>query len=91
MLADSAGNREFSLFYLGLSRMGLNRTDDAILSFEELLESGSGELIHDAGWYLALCYMKQDMPDKTRDLLEEISVSDSPYKKDARRILRSIR
>ena len=91
MLADSALTRDYALLYLGHSRMSLNQTEKAILSFEILLQTGNPELMHDARWYLSLCYLKMNLPEKAIKILEQIEFSDSPYKTDAKRILRSIR
>ena len=91
MLSDSVLTRDYALLYLGHSYMSLNQTEKAISSFENLIQTGNVELIDDAGWYLSLCYLKTARPERARELLEQISVSDSPYKSEAKRIIRSIR
>ena len=91
MLADSAGTREFALLYLGHSYMGLNRSDLAIEAYTQLIDSASGALPGEAKWYMALCYLKKEKTSEAVALLKEISGSASPYRSEARKILRSLR
>ena len=90
MLADSIPIRDHALLYLGHSYLGLNLTDMAASSYQQVMESSNLTLLDDAKWYLSLCYLKKDMPDKATELLYEISDSDSPYKRDSKEILRRI-
>ena len=90
-LADSIPTRDFSMLYLGHAYMGLNQTLSAISAYEKLIPEAEGALLDDTRWYLSLCYLKKEMLDKAIVLLEEISVSDSPYRAESRQLLRSIR
>ncbi len=91
MLADSAVAGDYALLYLGHSYMGLSRTDRAITVYLQLVETANGDLLEDTRWYLSLCYLKKEMIEEANTLLEEISISDSPYRSESRKILRSIR
>ncbi len=90
MLADSAGLREYSLFYAGHAYMHLNLTDKAIETFQTLLKEAAGELTPATRWYLALCYLKTGQAESSKELLVQLKESDSPYRKDARMLLRDL-
>ncbi|HEC41751.1 MAG TPA: tetratricopeptide repeat protein [Bacteroides sp.] len=90
LLADSSGLRSWSLFYAGSSYMLLNQTDKAIEYFQSALDEPGDEVISPAHWHLALCYLKQGMPEIAREHL--ILLSDDPvYRKDANRILKLLK
>ncbi len=90
MLADSSRLREYSLLYAGNAYMHLNRTDKAIETFQELLADASDEIIPATRWYMALCYVKLGDPALSREQLELILETDSPFRKDARMLLRDL-
>lgn len=90
MLEDSAGLREYSLFYAGQSYLHQNLTENAINKFQQLLEDASGTMIPLARWYLALCYLKKGEDALSKEQLLMVAATDSPFRKDARRLLRDL-
>jgi len=90
MLEDSAGLREYSLFYAGQSYLHQNLTENAIDTFQQLLEDASGDMVPLTRWYLALCYLKTGETALSKEQLIMVAASDSPFRKDARRLLRDL-
>jgi tetratricopeptide (TPR) repeat protein len=90
ILADSSDLRGYSLFYTGHSYMHLNLTDKAIETFQRLLYDAPGDLIAATRWYLALCYLKTGEAALSKEQLLLIEDTESPFKKDARMLLRDL-
>jgi tetratricopeptide (TPR) repeat protein len=90
MLADSSGLREYSLFYAGHTYIQLNLTGKAIETFQGLLEDAPDDLIPDIRWYLALCYLKTGEATLSKEQLLLIVETDSPYRRNARMLLRDL-
>jgi tetratricopeptide (TPR) repeat protein len=90
MLADSNVHRDYSLFYAGHAYMHLNLTDKAIETFKRLLDDAQGDMIPATRWYLALCYLKSGEAALSKEQLLLIEKTDSPYRRDARMLLRDL-
>jgi len=90
MLADSSTLRGYSLFYAGHAYMHQNLTVKAIETFQKLLDDAPGDLIPATRWYLALCYLKTGEAALSKEQLMLIEETDSPFGKDARRLLRDL-
>jgi len=90
MLADSSQVRAWALFYEGCSYMALNQPEKAAGIFQTVLDEGDGEVLSDAKWQLALCYIRLSRPEKATDLLMSLR-EDPAYRKDAGKILRILR
>lgn len=90
MLSDSAGIREYSLFYAGHSYLHQNLTEKAIEKFQELLDETQGDLIPATRWYLALCYLKTGEAALSKEQLLLIEETESPFRKEARMLLRDL-
>ncbi len=90
MLADSSTPRGYSLFYAGLAYMHLNLTDKAIETFQGLLDDAPGDMIPATRWYLALSYLKTGEAAFSKEQLLLIAETDSPFRKDARMLLRDL-
>ncbi|MEE9461019.1 MAG: tetratricopeptide repeat protein [Bacteroidales bacterium] len=90
MLADSSTLSGYSLFYAGLAYMHLNLTDKAIETFQGLLDDDPGDMIPATRWYLALCYLKAGEASLSKEQLLLIEETDSPFRKDARMLLRDL-
>jgi tetratricopeptide (TPR) repeat protein len=90
MLADSSEFRQYSRFFTGHAYLHLNHIDQAIESFEGLLEEGAGDLETATSWYLALCYLKTGDATLSREQLEQVSGTDTPYGIDAGKLLREL-
>jgi tetratricopeptide (TPR) repeat protein len=87
MLADSSDLRQYSLFYAAHAYLHLNLTDRAIKTFLDLLDEGPGELETATRWYLALSYLRSGEEALSKEQLKQVAATDSPYRKDARRLL----
>ena len=90
MLSDSAGLREYSLFYAGHAYMHQSLTGKAIETFEELLDDAQGDLIPSTRWYLALCYLKKGEAALSKEQLLLIEETESPFRKKARSLLHDL-
>jgi tetratricopeptide (TPR) repeat protein len=90
MLADSAGLREYALFYAGQSYLHQNLTDKAIETFQQLLGEASGDMIPLTRWYLALCYLKTGEAALAKEQLMLLDETDSPFRRDARLLMRDL-
>jgi len=76
--------------YSGISHMEIKEYEEANKRFNRIIEHKANAFIESANWYLALCYLMTEDADKAKDLFEEISGSNSYYKKEARRILKKM-
>jgi tetratricopeptide (TPR) repeat protein len=90
MLSDSSTLRGYSLFYAGLTYMHLKLNDKAIEKFQGLLDDAQVDLIAPTRWYLALCYLKNGEAALSREQLLLIEDMESPYRRDARKLLRDL-
>ena len=90
MLSDSLTHGGYSRFYAGHAYLHLNLSDKAIKSFQGLLDEDPGDLEHATRWYLALAYLKEGNSTQSREQLELLKASDSPFKKNARMLLRDL-
>jgi len=90
MLSDSAGLREYSLFYAGHAYVHQGLTGKAIETFEELLDDAQGELIQATRWYLALSYLKKGEAVLSKEQLLLLEETDSPFRKKARSLLHDL-
>jgi hypothetical protein len=90
MLSDSAGLREYSLFYAGHAYMHQSLTGKAIDTFEELLDDAQGDLIPATRWYLALSYLKKGEATLSKEQLLLIEETESPFRKKARSLLHDL-
>jgi len=60
-------------------------------SFFRVISDNNNFYIDHAQWYLALCYLKTDEPEKAVEQLAIIEKSKTIYRKEARKIIRSLR
>jgi tetratricopeptide (TPR) repeat protein len=90
MLTNISTLRGYSLFYAGHTYLHLKLTDKAIEKFQGLLDDAPVELMAPTRWYLALSYMKNGEAVLSREQLLLIEDMDSPYRRDARRLLRHL-
>lgn len=77
-----------STFLNGVSNFEDRNYPDAQTSFIKVIRNDDNLFIEDAQWYLALCYLRTDEPDKASGQLAIIINSESIHRKDAKRILR---
>jgi len=90
MLSDSAGLREYALFYAGHAYMHQGLTSKAIETFEGLLDDARGDLIPATRWYLALSYLKKGEAALSKEQLLLLEETESPFRKKARSLLHDL-
>ena len=73
--------------YRGNTLMQLNRHPEAIVIFQKMIDNEDG-LVIQAKWYLSMCYLHENNPEKCVELLEEIvQVKLSSYSQKAQLVL----
>ncbi len=90
MLQDSSTHGAYPRFYMGHAYLHINLTDRAIEAFREILDEDAGQLEQATRWYLALAYLKAGNASLSTEQLKQIDASDSPYRSEARRLLRDL-
>jgi tetratricopeptide (TPR) repeat protein len=73
--------------YSGFSYMELNKFDDAIKEFEDIVVQHDNLFIDQAEWNLALCYLATNESDKARKILTNITNSNTIYNIRAQNLL----
>jgi len=81
---------ESTMLY-GVSNFEIKDYPEARHSFIKVIDDNDNLFLEDAKWYLALCYLKTEELEKAADVLAQIKVSESIYKKDAARIMRKMK
>jgi hypothetical protein len=85
------GKENYMAFlYLGLVKIELDQTDDAIQSFLSIPPDWENPYSVHRNWYLALCFIKTGQTDQAIAILKGLSVPDGYYSKKAKKILRRI-
>jgi len=75
----------------GSATFKLDDINTAINSFEKVIEIDDSGISHSyANWYLALCYLKKDNPEKAIHHLKEIKEGEDNYT-EAKRLLQKIK
>ena len=59
-------------YYLAFSNIQLNRTEIAIQNFMHIINANNNILIESSEWNVALCYIKLDMKDEAKIILDRI-------------------
>ena len=89
-LADRDPSHAESALFLSLSKMGTEN----YMESAELLESFLNRFDTyqpEAKWYLSLCYLKLDQPEKAIALLNDLADLDGKYGHDSQKMLQSLR
>lgn len=81
---------ESTMLY-GVSKYEQKDYPEAEKSFDKISRDDNNLYLEDAQWYLALCYLKTSQMDKAASQLAIIKSSESIYRKDAGKILKSIK
>jgi tetratricopeptide (TPR) repeat protein len=89
VLENDPGNMHSELLN-GISNFEIKNYPEAKGSFSKVIADNNNFYIDHAQWYLALCYIKTDEKDKAVEQLAIIEKSKTIYRKDARKILRSL-
>jgi len=82
---------ELSLLFLGLISMERNDFQQAFNCFSKIRSSEKSGKIHSATYYLALTYLNEGRQKEAGILFEELINTKNPYRKTARKILRSLK
>lgn len=80
-----------SNFLNGMANMQIEEYTDAIESFDIVIGHNDNMFIEDASYYMGLCYMNIEDTDRAKVIMEGIISTESRYKKDAKKILKSIK
>ena len=75
----------------GISNYEIQNYPEAKGSFSKVIADDNNFYIDNAQWYLALCYIKTDEKQRAIDQLEIIRNSRTIYRKEAKKILRSLK
>lgn len=79
-----------SNFLNGMAMMQVEEYREAISSFDVVVAHNDNMFLEDASYYLGLCYMNIEESERARTIMEGIISSKSRYKKEAKKILKSI-
>jgi len=78
-------------FYSGLAYMEIERFNEAINSFQTILDDNENLFVEQAQWYQGLCYLKTGRTDRAREALNSLNLEDNPYRTKAEFILRNLK
>jgi tetratricopeptide (TPR) repeat protein len=81
----------YSALLSGISNFEIKNYPEAEGSFLKVIANNNNYFIDHAQWYLALCYLRTDRKILARDQLAIIEKSRTIYRKDAKKILRSLK
>jgi tetratricopeptide (TPR) repeat protein len=89
VLENEPGNMH-SVLLNGISNFEIENYPEARISFLTVIDDSNNYYIDHAQWYLALCYIKTGEKFKAIEQLAQIEKSKTIYRKDARKILKSL-
>lgn len=90
VLKTEPGNMHSALLN-GISNYEIHNYPAAESSFSKVIDDNNNFYIDHAQWYLAMCYIQTDEKGKAIEQLALIEKSKTIYRKDARKILRSLK
>jgi tetratricopeptide (TPR) repeat protein len=90
-LSNDVQNSFVFHFYKGASFQNMNKFEDAILEYNQVIKQGDNYFLEEAEWNKSLCYMKLGDKEKTRQNLEAIINKNGYYKKEAKVVLRHLK
>ena len=82
-------NNPRALVYKGCAEMELNKIEEAINTFQQLLAQHN-DYKDMANWYLALCYLKKGDEAEVKNRLELVTADDKPYYDKAQLLLKEL-
>ena len=88
---SSLDNQITSKFYSGICFIELKKYDDAIDSFETVVNDNDNLYVEQADWYLGLIYLMNNQKENAIEKFNNIAVSDSYYADQAKEIVKYIR
>jgi tetratricopeptide (TPR) repeat protein len=80
-----------ALFYLGLAKIELQKTNEAIINFLKIPPNWNSPYSIHRNWYLALCLIKTGQERQALPLLKRLSIEDEFYSGRAKKIMSKIR
>ncbi|MEM6698594.1 MAG: hypothetical protein AAF599_09370 [Bacteroidota bacterium] len=91
ILLQDQNQQKDILFYKGIAELSIDKTDDAIPTFKEYLNT-SGQFKNEANWYLGLGYLKVNELNLAKETFEQFvnNTPDRQKKKEALEILSSL-
>lgn len=78
---------DYALFYKALSQMELQKTTEAIATFQQFDLGKNNAFTPFVKWYLALTYLKENQKEKAIPLLKSLSETDNPQQEMAQKLL----
>lgn len=90
VVESEPGNMHSTLLN-GISNFENHNYPAARNSFSKVIEDNDNLYIDHAQWYLAMCYVITDEKDKAVQQLSMIENSNTIYRKDARKVLKSLK
>ncbi len=80
-----------SRFYAGISHMETERYQKASGMLTEVIDHNDNLFVENARWYLGLCYLKMENPEKAREQFGSLAEGEGFYSDEAAKILDRLR
>ncbi len=77
-------------FYKGISSMELSDYEDAIKSFQTILDSDASLFVELSEWYIGLCYLETNNDELAKKHFENVVGFDNNFSEKASEILRNL-
>jgi hypothetical protein len=81
---------DYALFYKALSQMELNKTTEAIASFNQFDLAKNNAFTPFVKWYLALSYLKESQKEVAIPLLKSLAETENPQQEMAKKLLKEL-
>lgn len=78
-------------FYSGLAYMEINNYEEAINSFQKIMDEGENLFVEQASWYQGLCYLKTGQNEKVLETLRQLAQEGNPYEQRAEFIMQKLK
>jgi hypothetical protein len=90
LVLDENGEHPMSNFFSGLCFMEKNQFDNAIGSFQKVIDEKDNLFIEQAQWYIALSLLGSNRQKDAYQLLNQIVASNGYYRKNAKDLLKKL-
>ena len=91
MALSTATNNPVFQFYAGASLQQLNKFEDAITDYTQVINHADNLFVEEAEWYRSLCYMKLGNKFQAKQELIAVVNRNGYFKQDAKAILRRLK
>ena len=78
-------------FYTGLCYLEKNNFDNAIMSFQKVIDEKDNLFTEQAEWYMALCFLKTNETKNAFTILNRIVETKGYYQKNAKELLKKMK